>query len=109
MKLAKLVIPVLLGLGLTACNDDTAFIGTYQNAEKQLLYIDKTNTDKHFTVETKIKVKTYFGTETMDSRKYVVYKKGDQLLELGNDSVIGELGKDSFTLSINGITYKKKL
>ena len=47
--------------------------------------------------------------ETLGPYKVVTYKKDNSLLLLSDDSVVGTINDDEFTLNKNGKVYKKKL
>ena len=111
MKFKTLLISALIGLSLTACNDSSDDIsGTYSNDEKQNLTIDKSNDGKKFVVSTRISVKSMIGDgEHLAPYKVVTHKKDKSLYELADDSLVGTVEGNNFTLSKNGKVYKKKL
>lgn len=110
MKIKTLAISALLALGLVACNDSTDISGTYSNEEQQNLTITQSKDGKKFVVSTRISEKEMIsGKDILAPYKVVTYKKDNSLYELSNDSLVGTIDKDKFTLSINGKIYKKKL
>lgn len=110
MNLRTLIIATLLALGLTACNDQADISGTYSNDEKQNLTINKSEDGKKFVLSTRITVKAIIsGKEQLAPYKVVAYKKENSLYDLNDDSLVGTIDKDQFTLSKNGKVYKKKL
>lgn len=111
MKLKTLFVSALIGLSLSACNDSNDDIsGTYANDEKQNLTIDKSNDGKKFVLSTRILVKSMVSDkEHLAPYKVVTYKKDNSLYDLNNDSLVGTVEKEQFTLIKNGKVYKKKL
>ncbi|HHF3391687.1 TPA: hypothetical protein ACPO1V_001739 [Haemophilus influenzae] len=110
MKLKTLLISSLMGLSLAACNDSSDISGTYSNDDKQNLTIEKSKDGQKFVVSTKISVKSMLGDgEKLAPYKIVTYKKDNALYDLSDDSLVGKIEKDDFTLLKNNKVYKKKL
>ncbi|WP_118776882.1 hypothetical protein [Haemophilus haemolyticus] len=108
MKTKVIVFSLLLGLSVSAyaANEDVS--GTYTTPNEKNLTINK-NGEK-YVVSTRIKVKSmHSNRETLGPYKVVTYKKDNSLLLLSDDSVVGTINDDEFTLNKNGKVYKKKL
>lgn len=97
MKFKTLLVSALVGLSLTACNDDSDRSGTYANSNNDILNIEKTKDGKKYRVEGK---KIFL---------VITYEKDGKLLETRNDNLIGTFNGTEFIDSKNGEIYKKKL
>lgn len=108
MKTKVIVFSLLLGLSVSAYASNEDVSGTYTIPNEQNLTINK-NGEK-YVVSTRIKVKSmHSNRETLGPYKVVTYKKDNSLLLLSDDSVVGTINDDEFTLNKNGKVYKKKL
>ena len=108
MKTKVIVFSLLLGLSVSAYASNEDVSGTYTTHNEENLTINK-NGEK-YVVSTRIKVKSmHSNRETLGPYKVVTYKKDNSLLLLSDDSVVGTINDDEFTLNKNGKVYKKKL
>ena len=108
MKTKVIVLSLLLGLSVSAYASNEDVSGTYTTPNEENLTINK-NGEK-YVVSTRIKVKSmHSNRETLGPYKVVTYKKDNSLLLLSDDSVVGTINDDEFTLNKNGKVYKKKL
>ena len=108
MKTKVIVFSLLLGLSVSAYASNEDVSGTYTAPNEKNLTINK-NGEK-YVVSTRIKVKSmHSNRETLGPYKVVTYKKDNSLLLLNDDSVVGTINDDEFTLNKNGKVYKKKL
>ncbi|WP_118843531.1 hypothetical protein [Haemophilus haemolyticus] len=108
MKTKVIVFSLLLGLSVSAYASNEDVSGTYTTPNEKNLTINK-NGEK-YVVSTRIKVKSmHSNRETLGPYKVVTYKKDNSLLLLSDDSVVGTINDDEFTLNKNGKVYKKKL
>ncbi|EEX51343.1 hypothetical protein [Pasteurella dagmatis] len=107
MKLKKLAFSALVALTLVGCNEQS-ITGTYSNPEEKNLTIDQDG--KKYIVATWIKGTAMIsGRPTLGGYKVVTYKKNNVLYHISDDSEVGTINGDSFTLNKNGKVYKKKL
>lgn len=106
MKLKTLAFSALIALTLVGCNEPS-ITGTYSNPEEKNLTIDQDG--KKYILATRVKVPGINGKEALFPYKVVTYKKNNILYHISDDSEVGTINGDSFTLNKNGKVYKKKL
>ncbi|BFU61212.1 TPA: hypothetical protein ACPKA2_001720 [Haemophilus influenzae] len=93
MKFKTLLVSALIGLTLTACNDDSDRSGTYFNSQNESIEIHKT--EKHKYV---IRGEKLF--------KSVAYEKNNELYDIADNALIGKFDGNVFKHSSGD--YKKR-
>lgn len=106
MKLRTLLVPILLGLGLSACNDSD-ITGIYSNPTEQNVTIEK-NGERYILNTMIIEKSMISGREALASYKVVSYKKDNTLLNITDNSIVGTINKAELTLTRNGKIYKRQ-
>lgn len=98
MKLKTLLIPALLAIGLTACNDEKDYSGTYVNIDNpktSFIFEKGKNGDYQLTVKDIIGKNSLTGIV----KNGVFYRASD-------NEKLGEFKDNSF-INAQGIVYKK--
>ncbi len=106
MKLAKILVPALLGLGLVGCNESD-ITGIYVNPAEKNVTIDKDG--ERYILNTMVVAKSMMsGRESLTSYKVVSYKKDNTLYNVTDNTIVGTFNKSELTLTKNGKTYTKQ-
>ncbi|MFC1118074.1 hypothetical protein ACFGY2_11430 [Pasteurella multocida] len=100
MKLKNLLIPALLALGLTACNEEstTNHSGTYKSESGLVLILEKQTNSKDYK----------FTTELYKGKQFTVSAqiKDQNLLYDSKGNLLGELQENSFK-NTKGVIFSK--